>query len=589
MLPFKIKKGKTDIYVLPFCLCLKLKLIIQMKDSKNSENLAENLSSEKATNYNGALATLVTVFFFWGFIAAGNGVLIPFCKTYFNLDQFQSQLIDFAFYGAYYMGALMLFVVSSLKKTDIMNKWGFKSGIVKGLILSALGAGAMILAVNGADPGDSSAFAFILGALFIVALGFSLQQTAANPFAVALGDPETGSHRLNLAGGINSLGTTVGPLIVGAVLFGTAAKADMAASISNGSITLSSVQYLYVGVGLLFLLSAALFKFSNKLPDAKADPNFIGAKKALNTLIAITVLLIVVFFFVFRQYSGLAPGAKLDDKADHLILILSAIGLLAIVGGLLGANKMAKSNPKGWGAMQYPQLVLGMLAIFTYVGVEVSIGSNLGELLMTKAFGSLTESDVAPYISLYWGGLMIGRWAGAIAVFNPGEGLKKILYIVVPYVAFGVILLAIYLAEFEVVHLFGFSACVALQIIGFFLGKDKPARTLKIFGILGMAAMLVGLFTSGNIAIYSFLSGGLFCSIMWPSIFSLSIKGLGKYTSQGSAFLVMMILGGAIIPPIQGKLADIIGIHESYIICVLCFAYLAFFAQKVGSLHQKKA
>ena len=568
-----------------FCLCLKLKLIIQMKDSKNSENL----SSEKATNYNGALATLVTVFFFWGFIAAGNGVLIPFCKTYFNLDQFQSQLIDFAFYGAYYMGALMLFVVSSLKKTDIMNKWGFKSGIVKGLILSALGAGAMILAVNGADPGDSSAFAFILGALFIVALGFSLQQTAANPFAVALGEPETGSHRLNLAGGINSLGTTVGPLIVGAVLFGTAAKADIAASISNGSITLSSVQFLYVGVGLLFLLSAALFKFSNKLPDAKADPNFIGAKKALNTLIAITVLLIVVFFFVFRQYSGLAPGAKLDDKADHLILILSAIGLLAIVGGLLGANKMAKSNPKGWGAMQYPQLVLGMLAIFTYVGVEVSIGSNLGELLMTKAFGSLTESEVAPYISLYWGGLMIGRWAGAIAVFNPGEGLKKILYIVVPYVAFGVILLAIYLAEFEVVHLFGFSACVALQIIGFFLGKDKPARTLKIFGILGMAAMLVGLFTSGNIAIYAFLSGGLFCSIMWPSIFSLSIKGLGKYTSQGSAFLVMMILGGAIIPPIQGKLADIIGIHESYIICVLCFAYLAFFAQKVGSLHQKKA
>ena len=568
-----------------FCLCLKLKLIKQMKDSKNSENL----SSEKATNYNGALATLVTVFFFWGFIAAGNGVLIPFCKTYFNLDQFQSQLIDFAFYGAYYMGALMLFVVSSLKKTDIMNKWGFKSGIVKGLILSALGAGAMILAVNGADPGDSSAFAFILGALFIVALGFSLQQTAANPFAVALGDPETGSHRLNLAGGINSLGTTVGPLIVGAVLFGTAAKADIAASISNGSITLSSVQFLYVGVGLLFLLSAALFKFSNKLPDAKADPNFIGAKKALNTLIAITVLLIVVFFFVFRQYSGLAPGAKLDDKADHLILILSAIGLLAIVGGLLGANKMAKSNPKGWGAMQYPQLVLGMLAIFTYVGVEVSIGSNLGELLMTKAFGSLTESEVAPYISLYWGGLMIGRWAGAIAVFNPGEGLKKILYIVVPYVAFGVILLAIYLAEFEVVHLFGFSACVALQIIGFFLGKDKPARTLKIFGILGMAAMLVGLFTSGNIAIYAFLSGGLFCSIMWPSIFSLSIKGLGKYTSQGSAFLVMMILGGAIIPPIQGKLADIIGIHESYIICVLCFAYLAFFAQKVGSLHQKKA
>ena len=656
-----------------------------MKDSKNSENLPENLSSDKATNYNGALATLVTVFFFWGFIAAGNGVLIPFCKTYFNLDQFQSQLIDFAFYGAYYMGALMLFVVSSLKKTDIMNKWGFKSGIVKGLILSAVGAGAMILAVNGADPGDSSAFAFILGALFIVALGFSLQQTAANPFAVALGDPETGSHRLNLAGGINSLGTTVGPLIVGAVLFGTAAKADIAASISNGSITLSSVQYLYVGVGLLFLLSAALFKFSNKLPDAKADSSFQGANKALITLGVLTGLIIVFFVPIFNSYNSVeqkqierllkeqeeiskivtanyeenkfAKYSKLEEKKDEIMSSIEEKGetkelsealnlvkveeglkvadvkrlypnetneiekiditidgkvlengeikgglkpplertrmfwltlaLLSVIVLLIGANLMSKSASEGWGAMQYPQLVLGMLAIFAYVGVEVSIGSNLGELLMTKAFGSLTESEVAPYISLYWGGLMIGRWAGAIAVFNPGEGLKKILYIVVPYVAFGVILLAIYLAEFEVVHLLGFSACVALQIIGFFLGKDKPARTLKIFGILGMAAMLVGLFTSGNIAIYAFLSGGLFCSIMWPSIFSLSIKGLGKYTSQGSAFLVMMILGGAIIPPIQGKLADIIGIHESYIICVLCFAYLAFFAQKVGSLHQK--
>tara|TARA_B100000795_G_scaffold19664_1_gene13082 strand:- start:24672 stop:26351 length:1680 start_codon:yes stop_codon:yes gene_type:complete len=558
-----------------------------MIESKNSENLLDDVLVDKTPNYNGALATLVTVFFFWGFIAAGNGVLIPFCKTYFNLDQFQSQLIDFAFYGAYYMGALMLFVVSSLKKTDIMNKWGFKSGIVKGLILSALGAGAMILAVNGAEAGDSSAFAFILGALFIVALGFSLQQTAANPFAVALGDPETGSHRLNLAGGINSLGTTIGPLIVGAVLFGTAAKVDMAESIADGSITLSSVQYLYIGVGLLFLLSAALFKFSKKLPDAKADSNFLGAKKALNTLITITVILIVVFFFIFRQYSGLEPGGKLDASADHLILILSVIGLVAIVGGLLGANKMAKSNPEGWGAMQYPQLVLGMLAIFTYVGVEVSVGSNLGELLKTTPFGSLGDSEIAPYISLYWGGLMIGRWAGAIAVFNPAEGLKKILYIVVPYIAFGVVLLAIYLAEFEIVHLLGFSACVALQIIGFFLGKDKPARTLKIFGILGMAAMLIGLFTSGNIAIYAFLSGGLFCSIMWPSIFSLSIKGLGKYTSQGSAFLVMMILGGGIIPPIQGKLADIIGIHESYIVCVLCFAYLAFFAQRVGGILKK--
>ena len=122
------------------------------------------------------------------------------------------------------------------------------------------------------------------------------------------------------------------------------------------------------------------------------------------------------------------------------------------------------------------------------------------------------------------------------------------------------------------------------MIGGFFFGQEKPAKTLFIFGLLGALAMLVGLFTTGTIALYAFMSGGLFCSIMWPSIFSLSIAGLGKYTSQGSAFLIMMILGGAIIPPIQGKLADLFNIHNSYWITVACFVYLMFFAVKVKSV-----
>jgi FHS family L-fucose permease-like MFS transporter len=136
--------------------------------------------------------------------------------------------------------------------------------------------------------------------------------------------------------------------------------------------------------------------------------------------------------------------------------------------------------------------------------------------------------------------------------------------------------------------LFWFAICVAIQIAGFFAGKERPALTLKIFGFLGIVAMLIGLFTTGNIALFAFLSGGLCCSIMWPSIFALSIQGLGKYTSQGSSFLVMMILGGAIIPPLQGKLADIVGIHTSYWVAVVCFAYLAFFAQKVGNILNSK-
>ena len=540
-------------------------------------------------NYKQALWTLVTVFFFWGFIAASNGVFIPFCKTYFSLDQFQSQLIDFAFYGAYYIGALMLFIFSSIRNTDIMNSWGFKSSIVKGLMLSAVGACAMVLAVNGASPGDSSAFTYILGALFIVGLGFSLQQTAANPFAISLGEPNTGSHRLNLAGGINSFGTAIGPIVVSLALFGTAASADidLVKEISEKNITLTAVQYLYIAVGILFIAAAALFHFSKKLPDGKEDASFLGASKAMTSLISITILLILIFYQVFNQYVGLADGESLSEASDTLILNLSLIGLFVVVGGLLFSNLLARKKPEGWGAMQYPQLVLGMLAIFTYVGVEVSIQSNLGELLKTTAFGSLNDTEIAPYISMYWGGLMIGRWTGAITVFGPSASLKKWLYILVPYVAFGVVLSVNAISGFEVKHLFAFAICVAIQIGGFFIGKDKPALTLKTFGLLGVLAMLIGLFTTGTVAIFAFLSGGLFCSIMWPSIFSLSIKGLGKYTSQGSAFLVMMILGGAIIPPIQGKLADIIGIHESYWVTVFCFLYLMYFAQRVEKIFKK--
>ena len=541
-------------------------------------------------NYKQALYTLVTVFFFWGFIAASNGVFIPFCKTYFSLDQFQSQLIDFAFYGAYYIGALFLFIFSSVRNMDIMNSWGFKSSIVKGLLLSAIGACAMIIAVNGAAPGDSSAFNYILGALFIVGLGFSLQQTAANPFAISLGEPEKGSHRLNLAGGVNSFGTAIGPIVVSLALFGTAASAniDLGKEIANNNITLTVVQYLYIAVGVLFLGAAALFHFSKKLPDGKEDSSFLGASKAMTSLIIITIILVLIFSQIFNQYIGLGDGESLSHESESLILNLSLISLVVVVGGLIISNLLAKKNSDGWGAMQYPQLVLGMLAIFTYVGVEVAIQSNLGELLKTPAFGSLNDTQIAPYISMYWGGLMIGRWTGAITVFNPSNTLKKWLYILVPYFAFAVVLSVNAISGFEVKHLFAFAICVAIQIAGFFIGKDKPALTLKTFGLFGVIAMLVGLYTSGTVAIFAFLSGGLFCSIMWPSIFALSIKGLGKFTSQGSAFLVMMILGGAIIPPIQGKLADIIGIHESYWITVFCFVYLMYFAKRVENIFATK-
>src|SRR5665811_2560574 len=208
------------------------------------------------TNY-GALSTLIVVFFFWGFIAAGNSVFIPFCKHYFHLDQFQSQLVDFAFYLAYYLGALALFAYGAFGGKDLVAKWGYKKSIVYGLLFSAIGAVAMIIAVN------ANTFTGLLVGLFVVALGFSLQQTAAQPFAISLGDPSTGTSRVNLGGGINSFGTMIGPIIVALALFGTTAALT---SEQIEALGLDKVILLYACVGILFLAAAALFYFSKKVP-----------------------------------------------------------------------------------------------------------------------------------------------------------------------------------------------------------------------------------------------------------------------------------------------------------------------------------
>jgi FHS family L-fucose permease-like MFS transporter len=548
-------------------------------------------------NNKSALATLVTVFFFWGFIAASNSVFIPFCKTYFNIDQFQSQLVDFAFYGAYYIGALLLFILSGSIKKDIMNNWGYKNGIIYGLLLSAVGAFVMYPVTAGAEQGQTGVFYLVLIAYFIVALGFSLQQTAANPFAIALGDPKTGSHRLNLAGGINSFGTTIGPVVVSLVIFGSASWSsdELASMIANNEITLMTVQQLYLGVGGLFLVAAALFYFSKKLPALKSETAFEPANKARNLLIILTLIIVGCFGYIFSTYSG---NTEATEDLEHTRLLVLFIALLAVITTVFIANSSATKKPEGWGAMKYPQLVLGMLAIFTYVGVEVTVGSNLGELLKQEFESSglnslglpvLNDSQLGSYISLYWGGLMIGRWVGAITVFNPSKGLKKALLIIVPYIAFGVIILVNSIKySFSSDEILFFAVCIAVQIGGFFLAKDKPVQTLKIFSLFGIIAMLIGLFASGNVALFAFLSGGLFCSIMWPCIFTLSIAGLGKYTSQGSAFLIMMILGGAIIPPVQGKLADVFTIQSSYWMAVACFAYLLFYAFRTKTVLDKQ-
>ena len=518
------------------------------------------MEQEKSKSYGSALYTLVTVFFFWGFLAASNGIFIPFCKSHFHLTQFESQLIDFTFYGGYFIGSLILYFASQVSKTDILNKMGYKNGIIIGLVVSAGGALLMIPAVG------TGSYGLVLAAIFVITIGFSLQQTAANPFVVALGPSETGSNRLNFAGSVNNIGGLLGPAVISIVLFGSASSHIAPADVKISSI--DNLYYIFAGL----LLAVALFFWVSKLPVVSSNEKMESTSKPSTP--------IIIMFIGFCLILAVDPLVSFTGISKPVI-VYSALFLIILT--LIGSLFAAQKNKQGWGAMQYPQLILGMIAIFTYVGTEVTIQSNMGALLKTPLFGSFKDSEIAPYISLYWGSLMIGRFTGAIGAFNLSKMTKNILTVVVPFVAFGIVLLVNRSTVADVSTLFVYSISIVILIIAFFIGQQKPVRTLVTFGLLGVVFMLIGLFSTGMLAVFAFISGGLCCSIMWPSIFSLAITGLGKYTGQGSAFLIMMILGGSIIPPVQGLIADTIGIHQSYLVPVLGFAYIVFFAWKVRS------
>lgn len=462
-------------------------------------------TNNSKTNW-GQFIPLVTVFFFWGFVAASNDILIPVFKKAFNLTQGQSQLVSLAFYIAYTVGSLIYLFISKSLRNDLINKIGYKNGLIYGLLISVVGTLFFIPAAN------NSSFPLMISGLFIIGLGFSLLQIVANPLAIALGPKETGSQRLTLAGGINNFGTTVGPLIVSFAIFGVASAENTEASIE-------SVKMPYLGLGIAFILVAILIKFS-KLPKITA-----------------------------------VVSEDTDDAPD-------------------GHHRSS--------AFQYPQLVLGMIAIFVYVGVEVATASNL-PAYMENDLGFETK-DIAPYISLYWASLMIGRWGGAVEAFDVKAGTKKILRFLAPYLAFAVFLLVNAIAKHDLSPFYIYGLVILVMIAGDIMSKGNPAKMLLIFSSMGILALLIGMLTTGMVSVYAFTSVGLFCSTLWPCIFALAINGLGKHTNQGSSYLIMMIMGGGIVSWLQGVLADMTNIHFSYIIGILCFAYLAFYAIKVSGI-----
>ena len=457
-----------------------------------------------------ALLTLISVFFFWGFVAASNDILIPVFKEKLNLEQWQAQLISVAFYVAYTVGSIIYYIISKSSGGDILNRIGYKNGIALGLVISAIGTLLFYPAAQ------TASFPLMISGLFIVGLGFSLQQTAANPLAIVMGDPRKGSQRLSLAGGINNVGTTIGPILISFAIFGTIAAG------SKSVASIESIKTPYLILGAAFIIVAVIFKFSS-------IPNKIHS---------------------------------VNDDAPSEIPVAAE----------------RKS------ALKYPQLLMGMIAIFVYVGVEVSTASNLPEFM--KQHAGVSTDQVSPYVSLFWASLMIGRWTSSVGAFNVKRGIKTMLNFLMPYIAFGVFLLVNKIASHDLTPFYIYAFVIVALIIADIMSKGNPARQLLIYSACGITALFIGMLSNGMVSVYAFISVGLFCSTLWPCIFTLAIAGLGKHTNEGSSFLIMMIMGGGLVSWLQGALSSdsILGIQWSYLVGVACFAYLAFYAWKVSTI-----
>ncbi len=390
--------------------------------------------AQRTTSYTFPLILMVLLYFGIGFITAMNDVLVPHFKDLFHLSNFRALLVQFAFFGAYFL--------MSLPSGRIVSRIGYQSGIVAAL--ATMGIGLLLFL----PASLLITYPLFLFALFVVGCGLALLQVAINPYVGALGTPETAASRLNLAGFFNSFAGTLAPRIGAAFIF-VAAGASTA-------VLARSVRIPYLVLAALAFLMAIL------------------------------------------------------TRAIHLPTVLPEGE--ARVGGLFAA-------------LRFRQLRLGVVGIFMYVGAEVAIGSLLINYLGQPSMGGMSHTQAARYVSLYWGGAMVARLIGSVA-----------------------------------------------------LRYVRQAHALAFVSVLGVVFIGTAIVGHGPVALWALVSCGLFNSVMWPCIFPMSLEGLGRYTSQASGLLVTMVVGGAVIPEIQGLLADHFGYQRSFLVVLVCYLYILFFA-----------
>ncbi|MCB1600074.1 MAG: L-fucose:H+ symporter permease [Xanthomonadales bacterium] len=427
----------------------------------HSTSAPQSLAPVSEGDHTRSLIILTLLFFMWGLLTSLNDVLIPHLKSIYTLSYTQAMLVQFCFFGAYF--------IVSVPAGVLIKRIGYQRGAVTGLMIAASGCALFY-------PAAQSGYALFLFAFFILAAGITILQVAANPYVTVLGDPKTASSRLTLTQAFNSLGTTVGPLFGGMLILGGAA-ALVSGDLSQMTAT-----------------EQAAFKAQEA-----------ATVQGPYLMLAAALLALAVFFALAK----LPKITHADDPAD------------------------AAAPAVGASIFQHRNLVLGTIAIFLYVGAEVSIGSFLINYFGESRIAGLEEAAAAKLVAYYWGMAMVGRFIG-----------------------------------FAVMR------------------RVSPGKTLAFNAACAMALILTSILSHGPLAMWSILGVGLFNSIMFPTIFSMALHRLGKFTGQGSGLLCMAIVGGALVPLVQGMAADRIGIQTSFLVPLLCYGFIFYFGAKYARLHQ---
>lgn len=396
------------------------------------------------------LLLITSLFFFWGFVHNLDPILIPHLRKAFKLTDLESSLVDFSVFIAYF--------VMAMPAGYLMRKWGYKTGIIVGLLLFGIGSFLFIPAA------DTKMYGFFLGALFVIACGLAVLETAANPYVTILGPPETATFRLNFSQSFNGLAAFLAP-IVGA-------------------------KYIFTGSGYT---EAQVSAMSPSAYDVYVASEAASVKGPYTILGIVIVLVLVLFIF-----------AKLPDlKAD------------------------SEGNSKVSDALKFINLRWGILAQFFYVGAQVCVLSFFVRFVVVSA--DIDEKAAAVYAGLAGLAFMLGRFVGT-----------------------------------------------------FFMKYISSKKLLSIYSTICMLLTLVAIFGDGSITIYTLIGVSFFMSIMFPTIFSLGIGGLGQHTKTGSSLIVMSIVGGAILPLLLGYISDTTkSIQYGYLVPLICFFVVFLFARNV--------